>query len=488
MSLRSRLQELQKSARPLEPDAATRAAHADMVMQHAESFLEELQSRPVYNPPGDRSESLAAMQLLSVPASLADCLAILHEHVDGVGHNLGSSRFFAYIPSGGLYESALADYLAAVTNRYTGVGHASPGAARMEEVLLQWLASVVGYPATSGGDLTSGGSMAALSAVVTAREAFSIKSREVEDQVVYLTPQTHHTFRKALHIAGLGDCIKRYVPMDDGFRMNPLALREMISTDRAEGLRPWFIGATAGTTDLGAVDPLDEIADIAGEEHLWFHVDAAYGGAFALCEDGKQRLKGLGRSDSLILDPHKGFFLPGGVGVLLVRDAAKLFDAYHARGAYMQDIENDTERSPCDYSAELTRPFRALRFWLPFKVLGTAPFAAALEEKLLLATYFHEKLHEIDGIEAGPPPDLSIVTFRYIPHGGDADDFNKMLVDAIRDDGRVFLTSTTVSGRFTIRLAVLGYNTHLDAVDTALAVIQEKITEVTNRRTKRGNN
>ena len=137
-------------ARPLEPDAATRAAHAEMVMQHAESFLEELQSRHVYTPPGDRSESLAAMQLSSAPASLADSLAILREHVDGVGHNLGSSRFFAYIPSGGLYESALADYLAAVTNRYSGVGHASPGAARMEEVLLQWLANVVGYPDTSG--------------------------------------------------------------------------------------------------------------------------------------------------------------------------------------------------------------------------------------------------------------------------------------------------------------------------------------------------
>ena len=488
MSLRSRLQELQISARPLEPDAATRAAHADMVVQHAESFLEQLPSRQVYTPPGDRSESLAAMQLSSAPSSLADSLAILHEHVDRVGHNLGSSRFFAYIPSGGLYESALADYLAAVTNRYSGVGHASPGAARMEEVLLQWLAGVVGYPGMSGGDLTSGGSMAALSAVVTAREAFSIKGREAEDQVVYLTSQTHHTFGKALHIAGLGDCIKRYVQMDEGSRMNPMALQEMISADRVEGLRPWFIGATAGTTDLGAVDPLDAIADIAEDEQLWFHVDAAYGGAFALCQDGKQRLKGLERSDSLILDPHKGFFLPGGVGVLLVRDGAKLFDAYHARGAYMQDIENDTERSPCDYSAELTRPFRALRFWLPFKVLGTAPFAAALEEKLLLASYFHKKLHEIDNIEAGPPPDLSIVTFRYVPHGDNADEFNKMLTEAIRDDGRIFLTSTTVSGRFTIRLAVLGYNTHLDDVETALDVIQEKITEVANRRLKRGNN
>jgi glutamate/tyrosine decarboxylase-like PLP-dependent enzyme len=139
---------------------------------------------------------------------------------------------------------------------------------------------------------------------------------------------------------------------------------------------------------------------------------------------------------------------------------------------------HDTERSPCDLSPELTRPFRALRFWLPFKLHGTAPFAAALEEKLLLAQYFHDQISEVDGIEVGPLPDLSIVTFRYVPATGSADEFNKALVDAIRDDGRIFLTSTTMAGRYTIRLAILGYNTHLDAVDTALTVIRENIDEL----------
>jgi glutamate/tyrosine decarboxylase-like PLP-dependent enzyme len=322
--------------------------------------------------------------------------------------------------------------------------------------------------------------MAALSAVMTAREAFGIKSRDVADSVVYLTSQTHHTFRKALHITGMGECVLRELKTDDGFRMSPVALQEAISADRANGLRPWFIGATAGTTDLGAVDSLDEIADIAGKEDVWFHVDAAYGGAFALCDEGKRRLKGLERSDSMILDPHKGFFLPGGVGVVLVRDGAKLRDAYHARGTYMQDMFHDTERSPCDLSPELTRPFRAFRFWLPFKIHGTAVFAAALEEKLVLAQYFHDQISAIAGIEAGPPPDLSIVSFRYVPETGSADKFNKALVDAIRDDGRIFLNSTTIAGRYTIRLAILGYNTHLDAVDTALTVIREKIDELKN--------
>ncbi len=478
MNTHSRLQELEQLASSLESDAESRAINLEKLSRQAETFLENLPALPVYVAPGDRTEAMEAMQLSSSPASMDDALDVLDKHVISGGHNLGSSRFFAYIPSGGLYEAALADYLAAVTNRYSGVGYASPGATRMEEVLLRWLAGVVGYPDTSEGDLTSGGSMAALSAVMAAREAFGINSRGVVDSVVYLTTQTHHTFRKALHITGLGDCVVRELATDDGFRMSPVALQETIVSDRAKGLRPWFIAASAGTTDLGAVDPLDDIADIAVKEEIWFHVDAAYGGAFALCDVGRRRLKGLERSDSMILDPHKGFFLPGGVGVVLVRDGAKLLDAYHARGSYMQDMLHDTERSPCDLSPELTRPFRALRFWLPFKLHGSAAFAAALEEKLLLAQYFHEQVSAIDGIEAGPLPDLSIVTFRYVPESGDADDFNKALVETIRDDGRIFLTSTTMAGRYTIRLAILGYNTHLDAVDTALTVIREKIDEL----------
>lgn len=478
MNVRHRLKELQKLAAPLESDTASRAAGLARVAQHAEAFLQDLPTRPVYVAPGDRAESMAAMKLSPSPSSLEHALAVLNEHVDSVGHNLGSSRFFAYIPSGGLYESALADYLAAVSNRYSGVGYASPGATRMEETLIEWLAGVVGYPDTAEGDLTSGGSIAALSAVVAAREAHGIGSHAVSNHVVYLSSQTHHTLRKALRIAGLGDCVVREVPLDSGFRMKPQALREMISSDRVNGLRPWLIAATAGTTDIGAVDPFEEIADIAQQGKLWLHVDAAYGGAFMLCEEGRRRLKGIERSDSLILDPHKGFFLPCGVGAVLVRDRSTLYDAFRARGVYMQDADEDTERSPCDLSPELTRPFRALRFWLPFKVLGTAPFAAALEEKLLLASYFYEQVARIPGIETGPPPDLSIVTFRYLPGGGSADAFNRRLVDALRDDGRILVTSTTIAGRFTIRLAVLGYNTHLDAVDTALTAIKEKIAEL----------
>ncbi len=474
-SIEDKLRRLQALARPLETSAPDRVAGLQAVGEYAEHFLESLSSRPVNTEPGSREDAMRAFAVTEQPDSLHKALQTLAEFVDSRGHDLGSSRFFAYIPSGGMYESALADYLAAVSNRYAGVAAAAPGAARMEEAMLHWLANVVGYPKTAEGDLTSGGSMAALSAVVAAREACGVNSAGVSSAVVYLTVHTHHTFRKALHVSGLGECVLRYVAVDSARRMDSEALVDCIRRDRDEGLRPWLIAATAGSTDNGAIDPLNSIADIAAQYSLWMHVDAAYGGAFALCDERKGRLSGIERSDSLVLDPHKGFFLPCGIGAVLLREGHKLYDAYHARGAYMQDVAGYTERSPCDYSAELTRPFRALRFWLPLKVHGSRAFAAALEEKLLLAQYFHAEVAKIPGIEVGPEPDLSIVTFQFNPDpgSGSSDAAGKSLLEAIHKDSRVFLTSTTIAEKFTLRMAILTYNTHLEDVDMALQVIRD---------------
>ncbi|MCP4302721.1 MAG: aminotransferase class V-fold PLP-dependent enzyme [Gammaproteobacteria bacterium] len=472
-SLAERLATLKALAQRLETPSSDRGAAFEKTGAHVERFLESLPARAVYEQAGPHEEAMRAFAISETPETLDAALQTLEQYVDGIGHNLGSSRFFAYVPSGGLYESALADFLAAASNRYSGVGAAAPGATRMEDAMLSWLAGVIGYPESAEGDLTSGGSMATLSAVVAAREACGVRSSQVTSSVVYMTAHTHHTFRKALHVAGVGECTVREIPCDTGLRMDVRALSETIRKDRDAGMKPWLIAASAGTTDAGAVDPLDAIADLARECDVWMHVDAAYGGAFALCAEGARRLSGLERSDSLVLDPHKGFFLPCGIGVVLVRDGQKLYDAYHARGKYMQDVAGDTERSPCDYSAELTRPFRALRFWLPFKVHGSAAFAAALEEKLLLAQYFYDEVATIPGIEVGPQPDLSIVTFRLRPDVGDANEASKALVEAIREDGRVFLTSTTIEGRFILRMAILTYSTHLEDVALALQAIRE---------------
>lgn len=473
-----RLNKLQEISSLLEPDAANRQTMLAKVASYTEAFADGIGERPVYQPPEDAAATLEALKVSEQPEPIDNALKLLDDHVTTLGHGLGSDRFFAYIPSGGLYSAALGDFIAAVINRYAGVGHAGPGAARLEQSLLDWLAKMFGYPDSAEGDLTSGGSMAALSAIITAREACGIASRNVPSAVVYITSQTHHTFSKALRIAGLGDCVVRDVPTDDFLRMDAAALQGLIEADREAGLNPWLVAATAGTTDVGAVDPLDAIADVAKAAHVWFHVDAAYGGAFALCDEGKSRLSGIERSDSLIFDPHKGFFLPCGSGVVLVREGDKMRNAFHARGVYMQDMVDDPERSACDLSPELTRPFRGLRLWLPLKVLGIAPFRAALEEKLLLAEYFRDRMQEQPHCELGPGPDLSIVTFRYVPESAEPNEFNRKLVHELRADGRVFLTSTTIDSKYTIRMAILGYNSHLASVDTAIAVIAEKAAEL----------
>ena len=477
-----RLKELEEASSPLQIGAEHRAALSEAVTAHNERFYQSLETRSVYQPlQEERGDALAVGE---EPASIEEALNTLYEHVESTGQNTGSRRFFAYIPSGGLYAGALGSFVASVSNRYAGVREAAPGAARLERNMVRWLADEVGYPASAEGDLTSGGSIAALSAIVAARQAYDVRARDVERTVVYLTRLTHHTFVKALRVAGLHECRLHYVPLDENFRMDVAALEQAIVADNEHGLFPWMISATAGTTDLGTVDPLSELADLAERENLWLHVDAAYGGAFVLCEEGKRRLRGLERTQSMLLDPHKGLFLPAGIGAVLVRERQHLYDAFHARGAYLQDFpaeRPELELSPTDFSPELTRPFRALQLWLALKLHGIAPFRAALEEKLLLADYFYDQMQTLDGFTTGPRPDLSVIAFRYLPKRGDANDFNRRLSEIMRMDGRTYLTTTTVDGVFQIRMAILNYNTHRDDVDVALEVIEEKAKELAAR-------
>jgi glutamate/tyrosine decarboxylase-like PLP-dependent enzyme len=335
----------------------------------------------------------------------------------------------------------------------------------------------VGYPAEAGGNIASGGSLANLIAIVTAREAHGLKGADFASAAVYLSPQAHHSVDKALRIAGMGEAPLRHVPMDDAFRMRPDALSQAIAADRAAGLRPWLIVANAGATDTGAVDPLDQIAAIAQRERCWYHVDAAYGGFFLLTQRGRDLMKGIERSDSVILDPHKSLFLPWGSGIVLARDGGALAAAHRYAGHYMQDAVRDPSVvSPADVSPELTKHFRALRMWLPLILLGTRPFRAALEEKLLLTQYFHHEVRQL-GFEVGPPPDLSISTFRWAPAGAtveQANQLNQAIVDGVRRDGRVFLSSTMLDGRYTLRMAALSFRTHQREIDLALRVLREQ--------------
>ena len=477
LAYEERIRRLELEARLLDPGAEERVLLRDKVVAFADRFLERIDEMPAFVMSEGEDSVLYDSPISEGSTAPDEILELLDRGVIQSGVNVGSGGHLAYIPGSNLYASALADYLAAVTNRYAGLQFASPGAVRMERMLLKWMAGLLGYPAASAGDLTSGGSIANLVGIVTAREAHGLKARDFARAVVYLSEQTHHAIAKALRIAGLGEAVKRFVPLDRRHRMRPEELEAAVEDDVKAGLYPWLIAATAGTTDVGAVDPLDDLADIAHRNGLWLHVDGAYGATFVLTEQGKRILSGIERSDSVVLDPHKGLFLPFGSGAVLVREGRHLLDAHHYDASYLQDkdaLASGDEVSPADLSPELSRHFRALRLWLPLKLAGVAPFRAALEEKLLLARYFHERMRLEDGFEVGPAPDLSIVAVRYVPTRGDPDAFNRKLINAVQRDGRVFLSSTQIDGKFTLRVAILSLRTHLDTIEQTIEILREE--------------
>ncbi|MBP8073724.1 MAG: amino acid decarboxylase, partial [Bacteroidia bacterium] len=200
---------------------------------------------------------------------------------------------------------------------------------------------------------------------------------------------------------------------------------------------------------------------------------------FILTDEGKHVIKGLERSDSIVMDPHKGLFLPYGTGAALVKDGARLAASHYYTANYLQDSLTSTdESSPADLSPELTRHFRGLRMWLPIKVHGLAPFRACIAEKIWLARYFWDQLPTIPNMERGPYPDLSVVLYRYVPEDGDANAFNELLVKRLHEDGRVFLSSTKIEGKFYLRLACLSFRSHLHTIELALTMLRENIAKV----------
>ena len=473
-----RIKALEKTSRLLDPSVSQKEDWNEQVLTYTSQFLEQLPASQAYYSNPNQSLDILNYDLTEEPQELAELLTGLKQHVDEVGINPASGGHLGYIPGGGLYPSALGDYLAAVTNKYAGIFYPAPGAVRLENMLIKWMGSLMGFPKTAAGNLTSGGSISNLIAVVTAREAKGVKAADFHRLVIYLSDQTHHSLQKALKIAGLGEAQLRYLPLDPNFRLHTNELKEVIEKDTQKGLIPFMINASLGTTNTGTIDPISEMAEIAERNKIWFHVDAAYGGFFKLLPELDEQLTGVEKADSIILDPHKSLFLPFGTGAVLIKDIKSLYKAHQYTADYFQDLIDAEEVNPADVSPELTKHFRGLRMWLPLKLFGLAPFRAGLREKLLLAEYFHEEIQKVPGFVVGPKPDLSVTVFRYIPDEGEANTLNEKLIKAIQEDGRIFLSSTTIDGVFWIRAAILVFRTHLREVDLLLEIITEKLREV----------
>jgi glutamate/tyrosine decarboxylase-like PLP-dependent enzyme len=461
---------LEKISEKLEPTVSERADYIEELQNYTNDFIGTTESNPTYYHGAPDSSKL---RIGSNRREFKSLLEVYTSEVIQKGINPASGGHIGYIPGGGIYTSALADFLADVTNEYAGMYYGSPGAVTIENEVLDWMKGIFKFPDSSVGNLTSGGSIANLIALTAARDKHEIKNEVIRSSVIYLSEQVHHCIHKAIRIIGLEDVQIRYLKLDENSKIRIEDLKSQINQDKSEGLNPFMVIASAGTTDTGAVDPLKEIGEIASENNLWYHVDGAYGGFFILCDNKKELFHGIEMADSLVIDPHKGLFLPYGLGAVLIKDREAVFHSHHYTANYMQDAVANSQLNPADVSPELTKHFRGLRMWLPLNLHGIEPFVACLEEKLLLTQYFRKELIRI-GFEVGPEPDLSVSYFWY-PRDEKENDFNEKLMEHIHNDGRVFLSSTKIKEQYVIRMAILSFRTKKATIDKAILMIEESI-------------
>ena len=404
----------------------------------------------------DKTEPLLHGPAPEEGRELQDLLdTVLHDVMPFAGR-IDHPRFLAFIPSSPTWASVLASFLISGYNVFQGTWLESAGPSQIELTVLDWFRDWLGYPAEGSGVLTSGGSAANLLAIVAAREAVGNPGRGT----LYLSEQAHGSLPRAARVAGIHPDRIRLVPADDSGRMVAASLQAAIRRDRARGRRPFLIVANAGTTNTGAIDPLAQLADIASKERIWYHVDAAYGGFAILDPDTRPLLKGMERSDSVTLDPHKWLFQPYETGCLMVRDPEALESAFRIMPDYLQDAAWGPKHiNFCDRTIQLTRIFRALRVWLSVQRYGLAAHRTEIARAIALAKGAEARIRAEAGLELLAPQSLGIVCFRY--HGGGAipdkelDGLNQRIQDEIVQSGFAMMSSTRLQGRLSLRFCVL---------------------------------
>jgi glutamate/tyrosine decarboxylase-like PLP-dependent enzyme len=407
-------------------------------------------------------------------------------HPMGNGH----PRFFGWVNSPPAPVGILADFLAsALDPSCAGGDHA---AIYVERAAVRWLMELVGFPAEgSMGLLVSGGSTASLTCLAAARhraaaeDGWDVRARGVRGAsapfVLYLSEEGHSCIRKAAEVLGLGADAVRTVPVDGDFRMDVAALRAAVAADRGAGRRPFCVAASAGTVNTGAIDPLDEVATLCRAEGLWFHVDGAYGAIGAADPALTDRYTGLGRADSLALDPHKWLSVPVECGCALVRDGRLLRDTWSLVPSYLRTEEGKGFGGLpwySEYGFQQTRGFRALKLWMTLQHLGRTGVAGLVRRHVALAERVAAAVDAAPDLELLARGELSVVCFRYAPprHSGDPgglDTLNKALVERLQAGGRVFLTGTVLRNRYALRACVLHYGTTEADVDALVETVRE---------------
>ncbi|MCK9539488.1 pyridoxal phosphate-dependent decarboxylase family protein [Dokdonella sp.] len=408
-------------------------------------------------------------------APLESLLAPLFEEWIPRSFNTPAPGYLAYIPGGGVYPAALADFIAATTNRYTGIWQAAPALVQLEANTLEWLREWMGFPPAARGLYTTGGSMAMFNAIACARER--LLGSDIRRGTLYVSSQSHHCIAKAARLAGIAHDRVRVIEVDAAYRLRVDALARAIAADRLAGLTPFMVFSNAGTTNTGAVDPIDAVADLAAREGLWHHVDGAYGGFFHMVPELRPLLAGLSRADSLTLDPHKGLFIPYGTGALLVRDGEALRALHSSTAGYLPENQNEFY-DPAQYGPDLSRGFPGLRIWLTLKLFGAARYRAALAEKRALALRAAERVAAIPGIVMDAPPALSLFAFHLEgPALASLESRNaatRALMERVTRRGRVMLTGAQVGERYLGRVCVLSFRTRQADMDACVQQLAEE--------------
>ena len=466
----------------LEGTPESRREIQNKVHDYAETFIQETKHRNAFRMTHNEDAGFYKYPITEEGYDLDTVIQVFDKTIEQPGLNAASGRHLAYVPGGGIPTAAAGDYLAAITNKYAGVFFAGPGAVRVENQMIKFCAEAIGFTGNYGGNLASGGSVANLIAITAGRDAHNIKGADFHKTVIYGSKHMHHCLDKSIRITGLKECVYRSIDLDDDFKLDALKFKRQVEADIAEGLNPFLVIGSAGTTNCGVIDPLDAIADICEEYNLWFHVDGAYGGLFCLLDEERPKFKGIERADSVVVDPHKTLFLPYGLGIALVKDVNHLLKSQFYEADYMQDtFENKDEISPAEVSPELTKHFRGLRMWLPLQIHGVAPFKATLREKILLTQYYKEQLMMIPNMRIINEPELSIFAYRFEdPELSEKENnqINKNLIEEIHRDGKIFLSSTTLNGQICLRVAILSFRSHLYEVDLALKEIKGKLESI----------
>jgi len=440
-------------------------------------YVQNIRQRPVWQPIPDEARAQFQQPLPRAGASLAAAHQTFMDDVLPYAVGNVHPGFMGWVHGGGSPVGMVAEMLAAGLNANLGGRNQMP--VEVERQIVRWMRELFNFPDSASGVFVTGTSMANLMGLLVARTSAlgtAVRTEGLRGQdaqlVAYTSAAAHGCIAQAMDLSGLGTAALRRIPVNAAHQIDIAALAAAIAADRQAGLQPFFIAGTAGTVDVGAVDDLQALADLARREQLWFHVDGAYGALGMLAPDVAPLLTGIERADSLAFDFHKWGQVPYDAGFLLVRDGARHMEAFAAPAAYLRREARGLAGGspwPCDFGPDLSRGFRALKTWFTFKVHGAEAIGQAISNTCRLARYLALQVRAHPQLELLAPVALNVVCFRY--RCADPDNINREIVADLHESGIAVPSTTSVDGKLAIRAAIVNHRTEVQDIDALLAAV-----------------